>query len=143
MIAYFDTSAFVPLLLAEPASDACRDLWNAADAVVSTWILYAEAGAAIARAERAGRLDGEESGGALRRLDRRWREVRKIAVTDTLVHAAVGRAMRFGLRGYDAVHCASAEQLADDDLVAASGDRTLLAAWRDLGMRTFDLNRLG
>ncbi len=47
---------------------------------------------------------------------------------------------KFGLRGYDPVHCASAEQAADDDLVAATGDRALLAAWSKLGVSTFDTN---
>lgn len=140
MIAYFDTSAFVPLLLVEPATDVCRDLWDGADLVVSSRMLYAEAGAAIARAERAGRLDDERVEEVRRLLDARWCEVRKIAVTDSVVHAAAGRARQFGLRGYDAVHCASAERLADGDLVAASGDRALVAAWRSLGLRTFDPN---
>ncbi len=141
MIAYFDTSTFVPLLIAEPASAVCRDLWDGVDLVVSTRMLYAEAGAAIARAERAGRLGDEGVREARRLLDARWREVRKIAVTDALVRAAAGRARQFGLQGYDAVHCASAEKLVDGDLVAVSGDRNLLAAWRDLGLRTLDPNR--
>ncbi|OBF86409.1 twitching motility protein PilT [Mycobacterium sp. 852002-51163_SCH5372311] len=45
------------------------------------------------------------------------------------------------MRGYDAVHCASAQQLDDDDVVAASGDERLLAAWLKLGMATYDTNR--
>jgi len=38
------------------------------------------------------------------------------------------------------VHCASAVQLGDDDLVAVSGDRRLLEAWALLGLATFDVN---
>ena len=36
------------------------------------------------------------------------------------------------------VHCAAAAQLDEPDLVAASGDRQLLAAWRELGIATYD-----
>jgi len=54
----------------------------------------------------------------------------------------VGRAAELAhtcaLHGYDAVHCASAEQLHDDDFVVASGDRTLLEACARLGMSTAD-----
>jgi predicted nucleic acid-binding protein len=47
---------------------------------------------------------------------------------------------RFALRGYDAVHCASAERINDDDVVAAAGDGKLLQAWSKLGLATFDAN---
>jgi hypothetical protein len=39
------------------------------------------------------------------------------------------------------VHCASAEQLDDDDVVAASGDQKLLTAWLQLGMATYDTHQ--
>ncbi|ORV18583.1 twitching motility protein PilT [Mycobacterium celatum] len=45
------------------------------------------------------------------------------------------------MRGYDAVHAASAEQLDDDDVAAASGDQALLTAWMELGMATYDTNQ--
>jgi hypothetical protein len=44
------------------------------------------------------------------------------------------------VRGYDAVHCAAAEQLSDEQVVAASGDRRLLDVWAALGVATFDTN---
>jgi len=47
------------------------------------------------------------------------------------------------LRGYDAVHFAAIEQLADSDLAAASGDQALLTACRDLGVATADINTSG
>ncbi|AAK48287.1 PilT protein domain protein [Mycobacterium tuberculosis] len=45
------------------------------------------------------------------------------------------------MRGYDAVHCASAEQLDDDEVVAAAADQRLLTAWLELGMATYDTNQ--
>ncbi|MGH8828501.1 MAG: hypothetical protein ACRDVZ_13095, partial [Jiangellaceae bacterium] len=35
VIGYLDTSAFVPLLVAEPSSESCRRFWHDADAVVT------------------------------------------------------------------------------------------------------------
>ena len=46
----------------------------------------------------------------------------------------------FGLRGYDAVHCATAELLAVPEFVFASGDKKLLYACEELGMSTADTN---
>ncbi len=40
------------------------------------------------------------------------------------------------LRGYDAVHLACAEMLADDELVLVAGDGQLLEAATALGLRT-------
>lgn len=50
MIGYLDASAFVPLLIAEPGSAACRRFWNDADSVVSSRLLYVETAAALAQA---------------------------------------------------------------------------------------------
>ncbi len=43
------------------------------------------------------------------------------------------------LRGYEAVHCASAEQLNDGDLAMATGDWKLRDACMSLGMATADV----
>lgn len=67
-----------------------------------------------------------------------WEQIDVVEVDDVLIRHAAGLAVRFGLRGYDAVHCASAEQLTDRDLVAAAGDGELLDAWNGLGVATFD-----
>jgi len=56
VIVYLDTSALFPLLVAEPSSTRYSRLWNDATRVVSTRLLYPEACAALARAERMGRL---------------------------------------------------------------------------------------
>ncbi|HEY5856607.1 MAG TPA: type II toxin-antitoxin system VapC family toxin [Aldersonia sp.] len=63
-----------------------------------------------------------------------------IEIDDVLVRRAAVLAHRFGLRGHDSVHCASAERVADSSLVAAAGDGVLLEAWRQLGISTFDTN---
>ncbi len=136
MLAYFDTSALVPLLVAEPTSGECRRAWDAADTVLATRLAYVEAAAALARAERAGTRRQVDA--ALDLLDELWPEVQVLDVDEPLIRTAAGYARQFGLRGYDAVHCAAAELLAGPGTVAVSGDGQLLAAWAELGVPTLD-----
>lgn len=140
MIAYFDTSALIPLLVDEPASSICERLWDDAEDVVSVRIAYVEAAAAIAQARRLERLTRSQQRDALRLLDETWDQFQLVDVDEPLVHRAGALADLHSLRGYDATHCAGAESINDSDVVAASGDRQLLAAWRALGMNTLDVN---
>lgn len=139
MIGYFDTSALVPLLIAEPTSGSCRRLWDDADAVVTTRLSYAEAAAALAQALRLARLTEQSYRAAMQILDRLWDEFEVVDVNDWIVRRAAQLAYACALRGYEAVHCASAEQLDDSDLVVATGDRKLLEECLSLGMATADV----
>lgn len=141
MIGYLDTSAVVPLLVAEPNSPLCRRLWDEADTVVSCRLLHVEAAAALSQAGRLGRISAADREAAMDLLDSLWERMDVVEVDDLLVREASALAHQHGLRGYDAVHCASARQLVDDDLVAATGDRLLLAAWSELGVSTLDTNQ--
>jgi uncharacterized protein len=141
VIGYLDTSAFVPLLIDESTSAACRRFWDDADVIVSSRLLYVETAAALAQARRMGRLTEGNHRHGRRRLDQMWSEMDVVEVDEQVVTRAAGLAYRLSLRGYDAVHCASAEQLDDDDVVAASGDQRLLDAWLELGMATYDTNQ--
>lgn len=143
MIGYLDTSAFVPLLIAEPSSAACRRFWDDADAVVSSRLLYVETAAALAQARRMDRLTDREHRTSLRLLDQLWSALDVAEVDEAVVARAATLAHLLALRGYDAVHCASAEQLNDEDVVAASGDQRLLSSWTELGVATFDTNARG
>lgn len=138
MIVYLDTSAVVPLLVAGPASDFCRHLWDQGDAVTTSRLTHVETAAALAHAERAGRVTPDEHRAVREALDRLWAEFDVIEVDDKIINRATALAVDFALSGYAAVHCASAEQLDDNDLVAASVDRKLLDAWRKLGLSTAD-----
>lgn len=140
MILYFDTSALIPLLVLEPSSTACRRGWDEADIVVSSRLAYAEAAAALAHATRLGRQTARAHRVASERLVELWSQLDIVEVDQPLVQRAAALARRFGLRGHDAVHCASAAHLAGDDVVAAAGDRVLLDAWSALGMPTYDTN---
>lgn len=139
MIGYLDTSAFVPLLIAEPGTEPCLRFWREADDVVTSRLTYVETGAALAQAVRSGRLTERARRRGMGKLDELWAEFGVVEFDHLLACRAVELAHQCALRGYDAVHCASAEQLAEDDVVAATGDRALLRAWAELGVATFDV----
>lgn len=142
MIAYFDTSAVVPLLIeGEAGGDICRRTWTTATAVVTTRLTYVEASAALARAARAGRLSRREHDVALTGLDHLWPQFTVLEVEDALIRTAARVARRHALRGFDAVHCAAAGLLADPTTVALAGDRSLLRAWSAEGLATIDTSR--
>lgn len=134
MILYVDTSALIPLLIAEPTSEGCGELWDGADDVTSTRLAYIEAVAALAQAERMGRISPRELRGARSVLDELWSVVDVIEIDQALMTDAARLSVAHALRGYDATHCAAAVAANDAQLVAASGDSRLLAAWRTEGV---------
>lgn len=136
MIAYFDTSGFVPLLIEEQGSSTARDLWRSARMVISTRLLYVEAAAALRRAESTGRIDRANRLRAEALLDGFWSEVAVRELNDPLMRSAASVASELGLRGFDAVHCAAAHSIASPRTVAVAGDRRLLRAWQSLGLST-------
>jgi uncharacterized protein len=65
---------------------------------------------------------------AVRAIDGLYAEIRVIGIDDALAHYAGELAERHGLRGYDAVHLASAISIEDAELLAATWDGDLAAA---------------
>lgn len=63
-----------------------------------------------------------------------WREIDGIVLTEALASRAGDLAEDFALRGYDAVHLASAEAIADEDAVLVTADTELAAAAASLGI---------
>jgi predicted nucleic acid-binding protein len=136
VIVYFDTSALVPLLVVEAGSRAARELWDRASRVVSIRLLYPEARAALAQAQRNGRLTARQLRSAVRGLEDHYEQLDLVELDETLAHDAGDLAEAHGLRGYDAVHLAAARRLDDADLVVATGDAALLTAAQRLGLNT-------
>lgn len=139
MIAYFDTSALVPLLIEEPASKNARRIWGQADRVASIVLSYPEARAAIGRAHRAHRIDGETHRLLAQRIEELLEDVDLVALTRDLGRWAGELADRYSLGGADALHLAAGSLLADPELVLVAGDQALCAAARRLGLAVAEL----
>jgi len=128
MIAYFDTSALVKLVIQEQGSDRAERLWREASRIVSTVLLYPEARAALKRACRDRRLRDAELRLAVRGVERLWVQVERILVSVALAERAGELAHAFDLRGYDAVHLAAAETLAAAPVAFVCADGPLCDA---------------
>ena len=134
MIAYFDTSAVIPLLIGEPSSALCARIWNEAARTVSVWLVYPEARAALARAERMGRITRRQNEIAVAELDAIVTEIDHVEITAELARKAGNLAQAHQLRGYDAVHLAAAIAVFDVELVLVTGDNDLAVAARAQGL---------
>jgi hypothetical protein len=134
VIAYFDTSALLPLLVVEAGSPRAARLWNGADRVVSARLVYPEGRAALAQAYRLGRLTARQLRAAVTEFDSRYEQFDLVEVDDPLARHAGQLAEAHGLRGYDPVHLAAAHRVRDPDLVLVAGDQALLTAATADGM---------
>jgi predicted nucleic acid-binding protein len=139
VITYFDTSAVVPLLIAEPGSTRAASLWDGADRVVSVWLIYPETRAALAQATRLGRLTARQLRDAVNGFDSLFEEIDLVEVDDVLARRAGQLAEVRQLRGYDAVHLAAAERVRDPNVVVIAGDGALLEAAAAEGMAVGEL----
>jgi predicted nucleic acid-binding protein len=83
---FWDSSAVVPLLVAESSSAAVIREYELDPEVVAWWATEVECVSALARLEREGSLTASSMGQSLRRLEslaRAWREVQPVAAVRT------------------------------------------------------------
>lgn len=128
MILYFDTSALIKLVLAEQGSELALELWGRSTHPVSSLLAYPEGRAALAAARRGGRLDQRLYDEAQASFDRTYEELIAIGIDQQLTRAAGSLASELSLRGYDAVHLATALDLAEQDVALVTWDRDLSRA---------------
>jgi predicted nucleic acid-binding protein len=134
LIAYFDTSAIVPLLVEEDGTIAARDIWLGADRLVSVRLARVEARAALAQASRTARISPEHLRSSTHELEGVLLQIDLVDVDDALVRQAADLTEAQALPAYDAIHLAAALQVVEADLVLAAGDRALLAAAESVGL---------
>ena len=111
-----------------------------ADDIVSSVALRPEAASALSRAHRSGRITTAQRSRLLDSLANLTDQVHLVVLDDGLSRQAADLAVANGLRGYDAVHAATALTVLDEDGLAASGDTLLLAAWRAGELTTCDVS---
>jgi predicted nucleic acid-binding protein len=110
---FWDSSALVPFLVHEPATDAVRTLRETDPLIAVAWTTLVECGSAVARAEHDGLLSVAQSTEAFARLDElaaHWREVE----TSNEVRDLARRFLRVHrLRSADAIQLAAATLAAE------------------------------
>ncbi len=134
MIAYFDTSALVPLLVQDDGSARASLMWDEADRTAGVRLIYAESHATLAAARRSGRIEARGLRQAVGELGRLYDQMDVVEASDALVRRAGALAEEYALRGNDAVHLAGAETIAGEDSVLVAGDGPLCRAAESLGL---------
>lgn len=108
MILYLDTSALVKLYVPETDSATITHLLDTAEMVSTSRVAYAEARAAFARKRREQAVTLRDYRTIVQDLENDWDTFFIVDVSDGLIKRAGQLAETFALRGYDAVHLASA-----------------------------------
>jgi predicted nucleic acid-binding protein len=111
VILYLDTSALVKLYATEPGSVQTRRALNRADQVASSLLAYVETRAAFARKKRMRQLSDAELERSKRAFELDWSGFVRLPADLETVRRAGDLAEQFQLRGYDALHLATADLL--------------------------------
>lgn len=122
------------LVVEETGSSLAVKLWNSAYPVVSSILLYPEARAALAAAQRAGRLTSGVYPQAVAEFEEKYEELIAVGVDQVIARSAGLQAESLGLRGYDAVHLATALDLGEEEVALVTWDDDLDRAARSLGL---------
>jgi uncharacterized protein len=131
VIAYFDTSALLKLVIAEDGADQATLLWQQASEVVVSRLAWPEAVAALAAARRGRRLSDEGHRTANDLLRSCLGRCTIVSIADSLVDRAADLAAGYDLRAADAIHLATALAVTEADSLFVSWDKRLrLAAVR-------------
>lgn len=134
-IVYFDSSAFVKLLVEEDGSEVAATLWDRSDAAVSSRLAYPEVCAALAAAGRDHRLDRDGQRHAGSAWEEFWAATRVVELTESIAAHAGELARAHALRGADAVHLASALAIGTSDTLFAVWDARLRSGAQTVGIR--------
>jgi predicted nucleic acid-binding protein len=110
------------------------ELWDRADRPVSSQLVYPEARAATAAAQRADRIDDAAGKVAVEAFEELYAELRIIGLDEPLARQAGDLAARHALRGYGAVHLASALAIDGSDVLLATWDTALADAAYQTGV---------
>ncbi len=121
------------MVVVEEGSDVAAELWNSYPAACSV-LAYPEARAALAAARRARRLTARAHDRAVAELDTLHAELVIVGVDEALARRAGELPDERALRGYDALHLASALALEPGETILVTWDRELSDAAASAGL---------
>jgi predicted nucleic acid-binding protein len=124
VILYPDTSALVKLYVSETGSAEVRSAVDAASHVATSRVAYPEARAALAHRGREGQLDAHVMRRAVADLERDLAAYVVVEVSPELAALAGSLAEDHALRGFDALHVASALRLATTTACPSGSSRS-------------------
>lgn len=140
MILYLDASTLVKRYISEPGTPEVEKAISSAGVVGTSIISRAEVSAALAKAIRTVTLTREKAASALQVFRSEWPNLVRIQTTEMLIAQADALAWELSLRGYDAVHLASAlllKESMDEEVEMATFDLQLWKASQKRGLIVF------
>ena len=139
MILYLDTSALVKRYFREPYSDDTIAAWKSATQIVTSFVAYAESMACIYRKRREADIDLRSIRNTIALFQRDWESFVRVEVTEELKGTIDRVVEKYPLRGFDAIHLASAlviQERVSNDLLFACFDNRLTHAAMSEGLST-------
>lgn len=113
---FWDSSAILPLLVAEPQSRRMIEIYRKDAVMLAWWATEVECASAVARLERAAQMDSDAMAAVTKRLaelKRQWQEIQPV---EAVRHQATRLLRIHPLRAADALQLAAA--------IIACGNRT-------------------
>jgi len=137
LIVYLDTSSLLKVYIEERGSQDVRAMVGGASLIGTSLVTYAETRSGLARARLATRLTAAAYTTALEAFEINWARFDAIAVSESLVRDAGALAEKHLLRGFDAIHLASAlvlQRESAESVTFSAWDDRLLASARAEGL---------
>jgi predicted nucleic acid-binding protein len=139
---YFDTSALIKRLTREAGSQRVATLITTDPWLATSKVAFAEVHAALARKLREGSLTPSTHKRIADSFDSDWRVYLRIDLVDALLALTRDLVLRHPLRGFDAVHLASAlrlRELTGEAVQFIASDERLLLAANNEGLATVNV----
>lgn len=140
MILYLDTSALVKRYFKESYSDEVIARWADASDIITSSVAYAETMASFYRKKREAGLKQILLMKTVDSFHKEWQSLIRVDVTDELNEYIDKAVENNPLKGFDAVHLASAmmiQERLDEKLLFMCFDEKLLYAAQKEGIKTF------
>lgn len=129
---YLDTSALIKRFVTEKGSPLIQTIVTRKGPAATAKIAYAEVYAGLARKHREGRLSDSLYALSCRQFESDWQAYIRIDLQDEILLLARDLIQRHPLKGFDAIHLASAlslkRALGEEMTFAAADERLLRAA---------------
>ncbi|MDQ7839604.1 MAG: type II toxin-antitoxin system VapC family toxin [bacterium] len=141
---YLDTSALIKRFVAEKGSPLVSAIVTRKGPVATAKIAYAEVYAGLTRKRRDGQLSEGRYVVACRQFERDWQAYIRVDLWDEVLLLARDLIQRHPLRGFDAIHLASAMGLRSalgEDITFAAADERLLRAAGAEGLHVLDVEK--
>lgn len=139
---YLDTSALIKRFVDEKGSSFVQAIVTRRGPIATAKIAYAEVFAGLTRKMREGHLSSAQYYLACRQFEGDWQAYIRVELHDDLLLLARDLIRRYPLKGFDAVHLASALSLnnaIDEEVTFAAADRRILRAADAEGLRAVNV----